>query len=149
MLTGHQNRPRASDFADVLLMERASLARPILSAWQRRTWGYVGQAVLVLDKWGWGRGVLDYCAKSELHPATAGLELLKGRQMIRPEMWFSLWLCNTASAAPGLSRALGRASPTASASRGRVFALQRYLHINIVILEDHGKGLHRFYRRRG
>jgi hypothetical protein len=33
----------------------------------------------VLEKWGWGGGVLEYCAKSESHPATAGLEVLKGR----------------------------------------------------------------------
>jgi hypothetical protein len=91
---------------------------------------------------------VEYCALSELHPATAGLELLKGRQMIRPEMWFSLWLCNTASAAPGLSRALGRALPTTSALRSRVFALPRHLHINVVILQNDGEGLDRFYRRR-
>jgi len=29
-------------------MERASLARPTLSGWQRKTWGYVRQAVLVV-----------------------------------------------------------------------------------------------------
>src|ERR1700722_10844799 len=31
-------RPRPSDFAHVLFVERASLARPILSAWQYRAW---------------------------------------------------------------------------------------------------------------
>jgi hypothetical protein len=59
--------------------------------------------VLVLEKWGWGSGVLEYCAKSELHPATAGLGMLKGRQMILPEMCLNLWLCNTSSAAPRFS----------------------------------------------
>jgi hypothetical protein len=53
-------------------MERASLARPTLSGWQRKTSGYVGPAVLVLvlvpEKWGWVGQVLEYCAKSELHP---------------------------------------------------------------------------------
>jgi hypothetical protein len=28
----------------------------------------------------WSIGALDYCAKSELHPATAGLEMLKAFQ---------------------------------------------------------------------
>jgi hypothetical protein len=41
-----------------------------LSGWQRKTWGYVGQAVLVLvlEKWGWVDEVLEYCDESELHP---------------------------------------------------------------------------------
>jgi hypothetical protein len=35
--------------------------------------------VLVLEKWGWFGELLEYCAKSELHPHS-GLEMLKGRQ---------------------------------------------------------------------
>jgi hypothetical protein len=33
--------------------------------------------VPVLENWRWGGGVLVYCALSELHPANAGLGLLK------------------------------------------------------------------------
>jgi hypothetical protein len=48
------------------------VARPILSGWQHEAWGYVGQdfgelsRVAVLEKWGWGGGVLEYCAFCEL-----------------------------------------------------------------------------------
>ena len=38
--------------------------------------------VLVLEKWGWSIGAWEYCAKSELHPAAAGLDVLKGRKII-------------------------------------------------------------------
>jgi hypothetical protein len=34
--------------------------------------------VLVLEKWGWFGGVLEYCAKSELHPRS-GLGMLTRR----------------------------------------------------------------------
>jgi hypothetical protein len=34
--------------------------------------------VLVLEKWGWVGELLEYCAKSELHPHS-GLEILKER----------------------------------------------------------------------
>jgi hypothetical protein len=34
--------------------------------------------VLVLEKCGWASELLEYCAKSELHPHS-GLEMLKGR----------------------------------------------------------------------
>jgi len=61
--------------------------------------GYGGQAVLVLptsprrlklqqatsqavlEKWGWSAGVFEYCAKSELHPAIAGLGCRRGARM--------------------------------------------------------------------
>jgi hypothetical protein len=36
----------------------------------------------VLDKWGWVGEVLEYCAKSELHPASAGLEMLEGSRFV-------------------------------------------------------------------
>jgi hypothetical protein len=36
--------------------------------------------VLVLEKWAWFGELLEYCAKSELHPHS-GLEMLKGHQM--------------------------------------------------------------------
>jgi hypothetical protein len=39
--------------------------------------------VLVLEKWDWASGVLEYCAKSELHPRS-GLGMLQGRKRI----WF-------------------------------------------------------------
>jgi hypothetical protein len=36
--------------------------------------------VLVLERWGWAGEVLEYCAKSELHLATARLGMLKARK---------------------------------------------------------------------
>ncbi len=39
--------------------------------------------LLVLDKWGGGTGVLEYCARSELHPRS-GLTMLTRRFRPRP-----------------------------------------------------------------
>jgi hypothetical protein len=39
--------------------------------------------VLVLVRWGWIGEAFEYCAKSELHPATAGLGVLEGAAEIR------------------------------------------------------------------
>jgi hypothetical protein len=44
--------------------------------------------VLVLEKYGWGAEVLEHCALSELHPASAGLEVLKGWKMVRMDVSF-------------------------------------------------------------
>jgi hypothetical protein len=35
--------------------------------------------VLVLEKWGWFGELLEYCAKSELHPHS-GFEMLKAQK---------------------------------------------------------------------
>jgi hypothetical protein len=42
---------------------------------------------------------MEYCAKSELHPPS-GLGMLKGRQLIRSDISFGIWLANTDSTAP-------------------------------------------------
>jgi hypothetical protein len=39
--------------------------------------------VLVLERWGCVGEVLEYCAKSELHPGTAGLPVLKAHRVDR------------------------------------------------------------------
>ena len=64
-----------------------------------RVWRSAFVLVLVLEKCGWGGEVLEYCAKSELHPRS-GLRLLKGRHMIRSDVSFAVWLTNADSTAP-------------------------------------------------
>ena len=62
----HRNRARASDFAHVLAVERASLARPS-SAVDNTELGL--RRTNCARKWGWVGEVLENCAKSELHLA--------------------------------------------------------------------------------
>jgi hypothetical protein len=61
----HRNRARASDFAHVLVVERASLARPT-SAVDNAELGL--RRTSCARKWDWVGEVLAYCALSELRP---------------------------------------------------------------------------------
>jgi hypothetical protein len=69
-------RPRRgpSAFANALVVERASLARPTLSGWQHRARGYGGQdsgelsRVAVLESWQTECRSSGGCALAELHP---------------------------------------------------------------------------------
>ena len=55
--------------------------------------------VLMLEKWGWGCELWEYCAKSELHPRS-GLRLLKGGQIVCAAISFGTWLRETQPTAP-------------------------------------------------
>jgi len=91
-------RSRPSAFANGLVVERASLARPTLSGWRHRAWARADRtSASSVERLssnpatrsdgrarnasrsdaGGSIGVREYCAKSELHPRS-GLEVLKG-----------------------------------------------------------------------